>query len=52
MGQKGGKVIEVPFVVGAGMGCMYLVELFHKWSRDKSLSQLEWGDSILHKASP
>ena len=38
---KGGKVIDVIFVVEAGTWCVYL-ELFCKWSREGSLSQLEW----------
>ena len=29
---KGGKVIKVPFTVGAGRGCMYL-KPFRKWSK-------------------
>ena len=45
MWSKGDKVIEVHFIVRAGMGCVYL-EPFRKWSRDKSLLQLKWGRYI------
>ena len=41
-GGKGGKVIKVPFAIGAGTGCVYLAP-FCKWSRDEPLSHLEWG---------
>ena len=43
---NGEKIIKVPFIVGAGTGCVYL-EPFHKWSRDGSLSQLDQTEYIV-----
>ena len=45
---KGGKVIEVPFAVRVGTGCVYL-KPFRKWSKGPFCSKS--GDGILHKAS-
>ena len=36
--SKANKVIEVPFSVEAGIGCMYF-EPFRKWSRDNSVGK-------------
>ena len=47
---KCGKVIEVPFAVGAGMRYVYL-KPFYKWSRLGPFCSWS-GDGILHQVSP